>query len=93
MRLALGNCLGALEDAREALKFAPKYHEVSQNLIYNYQSGYVLSDSNYFISINKKSLGTTYVAFESGKSEKYDFLFILNTFCTLKTLNFSYINK
>ncbi|KAB1213167.1 Hsp70-Hsp90 organizing protein 3 [Morella rubra] len=27
MRLALGNCLGALEDAREALKFAPKYHE------------------------------------------------------------------
>jgi hypothetical protein len=32
-RLALENYSGALEDAREALTFAPQYHEVSQNFI------------------------------------------------------------
>lgn len=32
-RLALGNYSGALEDAREALTFAPQYPEVSQNFI------------------------------------------------------------
>jgi hypothetical protein len=31
-RLALGNYSGALEDATEALTFAPQYPEVSQNL-------------------------------------------------------------